>query len=307
MNYCKQILDKIPEIIDFDHITVKNKISKSFKLVNTSSKNIYFKINHKEESFNIHPKEGILQRNSKIEVVISILPEKAEVLISNCKIILDENSSKIVKISYISKYPNLKISRNNFDFGNVLINKQKEMEIILRNTEKVDATFQIKKLNKDFYGNHQNFHLNNVIGFVPQNCSFLIKVKFVPSNPDTFFYESYVILVEGGREIVFNCYGRCTSLSCSISSKIVNFESIEVGLTATKIIRVFNHSEADTYFQFYNYNDGVYEFLPKQGSIKPNSNERVLINFKPRDIMSYSDRIFCIFKDHLIIVSFILY
>ena len=90
---------------------------------------------------------------------------------------------------------------------------------------------------------------------------------------------AFKIKVNGGNEIIFNCYGKCLSLNTSISSRQVNFESIELGKTNSKVIRVFNDSDTDTLFQFYYSNEGIFSFEPKQGIIKSRSNERISVKF----------------------------
>ena len=298
----KQILDKVPDIIDFNFITAKNIAQKSFILENPTNKNIYFKIQHKEDNiFSVSPFEGILHKNQNVEIKISVIPQEAEVLVSNIKLNLDETATKIIKISFISKYPYLKISRNNLDFGNVLIGKSKEMELILKNTEKVPLKFVINRLS------HSNkvFHLKTSSGEIPENCSYLLKITYIPQHPDIFSYETFNIKVNGGNEIKFNCYGKCNLISSSISSRQVNFESVEQGRSAGKVIRVFNESEVETSFQFFYSNEGIFSFVPKQGIIKSRSNERISVYFNPRENMSYYDRAFCLFKNHIIVVSFL--
>jgi hypothetical protein len=302
MNIVKQILDKIPDVIDFNFITAKNPATKSFLLDNPSSKDIYYKFHYKQ-GFQISPIEGILGKHGKQEVVIKVLPQEAEVLISNVKIILDETASKIIKISFISKYPHIKINRSNIDFGNVLIGKSKEMDLIIKNLEKVSANFTIERETNTYIKSQNCFHLKVNSGEIPENCSFLVKILYTPTNPDVFSYESFKIKVSGGNEIIFNCYGKCLSLNTSISSKQVNFESIELGKTNSKVIRVFNDSDTDTFFQFYYSNEGIFSFEPKQGVIKLRSNERISVKFSPRENMTYYDRAFCLFKNHLLVVS----
>ena len=301
-NIIKKILDEIPDVLDFNFITAKNKSTKTFIMDNPSEKNIYFKIQAKEELL-INPREGILAKKSKLEVKIEITPNEAEVLISNCKIILDEIASKIIKLSFISKFPHLKVNKTNIDFGNVLISKTKEMELILKNTEKVPAKFTIQRESRTYIKSQNTFALKSTSGEIPENCSFLLKIRYSPINPETLSYESFIIKVHGGNEIVFNCFGKCLSLNSSISSRQVNFESIELGKNTSKVIRVFNDSEVETFFQFYYSNEGIFSFVPKQGVIKPRSNERITVSYFPRENISYYDKAFCLFKNHLLVVS----
>jgi hypothetical protein len=103
---------------------------------NPSNRNIHFKVKALD-IFNVNIREGTIGRNSKVELRLKLTPDSAKVLISNMMIVFDDSHSKIVKLSAIGKYPNLRINKNVLDFGHVLIGNSKEMELIIQNTEKV--------------------------------------------------------------------------------------------------------------------------------------------------------------------------
>jgi hypothetical protein len=136
MDLYDHIVAKIADTLDFGFVSVQNTFEKSVIIENPSTKNIHFKIKALE-IFNVNVKEGTIPRNSRFELKIKITPESAKVVISNMMIVLDDSHSKIIKISAIGKYPNLRISKNALDFGHVLIGNSKEMELVIQNTEKV--------------------------------------------------------------------------------------------------------------------------------------------------------------------------
>ena len=174
---------------------------------------------------------------------------------------------------------------------------------IIKNSEKVPLKFFIHRETRTYIKSQNVFHIKTVSGDIPENCSYLLKIKYIPINPDIFSYESFIIKVQGGNEVLINCYGKCTSLNTGISSRQVNFESVELGKSTSKVIRVYNDSDVDTYFQFFYSNEGIFGFEPKQGIIKNRSNERISVFFTPRENISYYDKAFCLFKNHLLIVS----
>ena len=251
MKTYESILSGIEEVLDFNFITAKNKAEKIIYLNNINgNKDILFKIINNKE-FQVTPSEGILHKNSIVEISITVFPNQAEVQIANLKIILDKTVSKVVKMSFISKYPQIKLNRANLDFGNILINQTKELDLIIKNQEKVPAKFEIDRISPEFIPHQNSFHLKETKGEIPPNCSFLLKIKFVPKHPEVFSYESFQVRINGGTSEIFNCFGRCKGLIASLSSKHVNFESVELGVKTSKVIKVYNHSEIDSEFQFY--------------------------------------------------------
>lgn len=136
MDLYDHIINSIVDSLDFGFVSVQNTFEKSLFIENPSMKTIRFKVKSLE-IFKVHIKEGDIPKNSKFELKIKLTPDSAKVLLSNLMIVLDDNYFKIIKLSAVSKYPNLRINKNILDFGHVLINKSMEIELIIQNTEKV--------------------------------------------------------------------------------------------------------------------------------------------------------------------------
>ena len=147
---CPYILSSIPDTIDFDFISIKTQTMKSIFLNNTSNQNILFNIEN-AESFTFEPSGGILPRKKKLEIKIKINPNLARVLVSNARIVLENKYHKIIKLSYVAKYPFLHINKQNLEFGSVQIGKSLEKELILSNLESVPAQFTIEHKSSIYY------------------------------------------------------------------------------------------------------------------------------------------------------------
>ena len=136
MDLYDNIIANIPDTLDFGFVSVQNTFEKSLFIENPSTKNVRFKIKSLD-IFRVNVREGEIQKNSKYEIKIKLTPESAKVVLSNMMIVLDENYYKVIKLSAVGKYPNLRINKNFLDYGHVLIGNSKEMELIIQNTEKV--------------------------------------------------------------------------------------------------------------------------------------------------------------------------
>ena len=296
-----KILEKIPDTIDFGFISVQNLTTRSIFLENPSDQSIIFKIDS-ENVYLFEPNQGVIMKKHKIEIKIKIVPETASVLIASAMIILDEKTQKIIKLSSIAKYPYLKINRNSLDFGNILIGKSKEMELILTNSEKVPAKFSISKKSIPYGRITEYFYLSTKEGFIPAENSFLIKIKFVTHHPGQFSYETFEVITNGGNISRFSCFGNCLALITHISCKNVNFHSIELTSSMSKFIRLYNESDEQTTFQFYHNNDGPFKITETEGVIGPKTNIRVNVIFKPNDTITYYERVFCLIRNHNVLV-----
>lgn len=136
MDLYDYIIGSIVDSLDFGFVSVQNTFEKSLFIENPSTKTVRFKIKALEY-FKVHVKEGEIPKYSKFELKIKLTPESAKVILSNLMIVFDDNYYKIIKLSAVGKYPNLRINKNFLDFGHVLIGNSKEIELIIQNTEKV--------------------------------------------------------------------------------------------------------------------------------------------------------------------------
>jgi len=300
-----KILEKVPKEIDFGFIAVKNESTKIITIENPNKFQIPFTINS-SDIFKFEPNMGNLPKLGKTEVKINFCPQSAVVSIANAQLVLGKDTNrkaKVIKLSAISKYPYLKIHKNILDYGNVLIGKTKELELIINNPEKVPAKFIVDK--KKFVNAKiiEQFYVSDLSGVVPPNSSFLLKVKYVTSYPNYFSYETFDIITKGGNVNRFNCIAHSQALNTNISEKFLNFYSVDLNSSKTKMIRLFNESDEQTFFQFFYSNDHVFLFDQLQGVIPAKSNVRITITFNPKETISYYDRIFCLIKNHFLFVS----
>jgi hypothetical protein len=103
--YYKEILNSIPENIDFNFIPVKVVSSKQIILTNSSNTSIYFKITN-AEGYIFRPNEGIIMRKKPITIEVLIEPIsliKEEILKSFLRFSLAEEGN-------ISKHFKYKLS-----------------------------------------------------------------------------------------------------------------------------------------------------------------------------------------------------
>ena len=300
--FYKEILNSIPDSIDFNFIPVKSISTKQITLTNNSEISIYFKITN-AEGYIFKPNEGILPKNKSLNIIISIEPNSASVIVANAQICLDKKISKIFKLSCVSKYPYLTTNKKHFDLGIIEYGKNSYGEIILINNEPVSAKFSIIRTSEQPGKHPKIFKLSYNKGEVPPMNSFLIKINFIPFFPKSTSYETYELRTFGGNVVKFSLAGGCLPLKIYINAKYINFNTVELGNSMTKLIRIYNDSDLETDYQIFHTNGCSVFFIKEneiQGTIRPHTNLRVNVTFKPNETTLFYERIFVISKNHCV-------
>ena len=300
--FYKAILNSIPESIDFNFIPAKQVSYKSITLVNTSEVSIYFKISN-AEGYIFKPNEGILSKNKPMIIEILIEPNNASVLVANAQITLDKKISKIFKLSCVSKYPYLTINRSHLNLGVIEYGKSSYGEIIISNGEMVPGKFNIIQTSTQPGKHPKIFKLSVMKGEIPPQNSFLVKINFTPFFPRSTSYETYEIRTLGGNVLKFSLTGGCTPLKIFLNCKHINYNTVELGNSMTKLIRIYNESDMETEYQIMHTNGSSVFHIKEgdiQGTIRPHTNLKVNITFKPNQTTLFYERIYIISKNHAV-------
>ena len=296
---CPNILLSVPDTIDFDFITIKTQTTKSFFLNNTSDLNILFNIEN-AESFIFEPSGGILQRKKKQEIKVKINPDLARVLVSNARIVLENKYHKIIKLSYIAKYPFLHINKQHIEFGSVQIGKSLEKELILSNWESVPAQFTIEHKSTQPGKQPSIFFISDLSGNIPPKSNFLVKILYKPIFPSMSSHEIFCISTNGGNKLTFECKGTCRPLKTWVGTKCINFKTVPLGGQSKRLFRIYNDSDLPTEFQIYHDNSGAFTFDITEGIVPAKTNIRINATFRPYETIIYYQRIFCFIKNHMV-------
>ena len=300
--YYNEILNSVPESIDFNFIPAKQVSSKILTLSNSYEISIYFKISN-AEGYIFKPNEGIISKNKPITIEVSIEPITASVIVANAQISLDKRINKIFKLSCVSKYPYLTLNRNHFDLGIIEYGKSSFGEIIINNSEPVTGKFTIIQTSAQPGKHPKIFKLSTLKGEVPPQNSFLVKINFTPFFPKSTSYETYELRTTGGNVVKFSLTGGCTPLKIFLNAKHINFNTIELGSSVTKLIRIYNESDLETDYQILHTNGSSVFFIKEneiQGTIRPHTNLRVNVTFKPNQTSLFYERVYILARNHAV-------
>jgi len=243
-----------------------------------------------------------LTPNQKLDITISYTANEAKTVIEAARVNINDEW-KTIKVTAIGKYPYVGLSTHRLDFGELLTGLTSTRDIVLKNPSLVPTEFEIEKVNEES-DVLPAFSLDCYKNTIPPNSSFLMKVKYEPTVVGQFSCTHFKVLVKGGNTEEFSCFGQALGVEVSLSAKSIQFGEVTLGKTTNRVLYVHNASSQDATFQFINDKKNVFSFSKREGTIKPNSDFRIVITFCPTETINFYERVFCIVQNHLILVFF---
>lgn len=210
-----------------------------------------------------------------------------------------EEGSKVLKMSAIGKYPFVTINHEKFDFESLLVGKQAQKDVILKNNSLVPAEFNVERVNDD--GKDIAFSIDNYHGVIPPGSSFKIIVKFIPSVVGQTSCTQYRVKVVGGNDLNFSCVGQADGFNVSLNVKSIHFGEVQIGNNTNRLLNICNDSELPTTFQFFTDDKNVFSFSKIEGTVNAKSQTRIIITFTPQATTNYYERVFCVVRNHSVL------
>ena len=95
--------------------------------------------------------------------------------------------------------------------------------------------------------------------------------------------------------------GEALGMDVCLSTKSIHFGEVQLQSTTNRLLNICNNSSEPTSFQFYTDKANIFSFSKTEGTIKPHSQARIIIEFFPQHTVNYYERIFCIVCNHQIL------
>ena len=67
------------------------------------------------------------------------------------------------------------------------------------------------------------------------------------------------------------------------------------------MLTVYNNSELDTEFEFFTDPNNIFSFNEIKGTIQRNTYKKIVIEMRPRNTISYYERVYCLVRNHLLL------
>ena len=95
--------------------------------------------------------------------------------------------------------------------------------------------------------------------------------------------------------------GEAMGTEVALSSKSIHFGEVQLEATTNRLLNICNNSDQPTSFQFFTDKSNIFSLSKTEGTIKPNSAARIIIEFSPQKTTNYYERIFCLVRNHYIL------
>ncbi|KAH7277421.1 hypothetical protein KP509_39G050100 [Ceratopteris richardii] len=131
------------------------------------------------------------------------------------------------------------------------------------------------------------------------------QVLYSPHSAGSFSSGQIIITSSSQYGASLTCTGYALQPSVSISAS-VDFGSSPLGSSISSSLLLCNMSKIHACFQFIPTSATIFGVHPEKGVIRPQSNRRIYIRFKPQEARNYYRRVFCIVQDqHLLFCDLI--
>ena len=292
---------QIPEIVDFGYGAVNELMQKDFTFTNDGEVAVDFawKVN---PPFTFEPTTGHLEPGESARVHCEFTPVDATVNVCNavCSVqpahdFHDGMKPLGTRVNAVGKYPFVRLSDKDLDFGEVLVGKTVEMSVKLLNQSVVPVTYACERVEAE----HDHvFRVGARGGTLDREAHDVIRVQYTPAMPGTFTTESFRFTTPGGRsDTVLRLSGTAVGPSVSLSSTTLNFGSVVSGNSARRTFDVMNQSDVPCHWQIDSEKLGTFALDRDRGIIKPKESQRVLVTFNPTEAANYHRRLTVVFRD----------
>ena len=325
-----KLIVNAPFGLDLGFCPTHQTTKKVFKLTNGGEIDAPFKWDQ-PKGFKLEPSSGIIPAGEKMDILVSVVPTDASVLVAQavCTIggpgvhAVIEKPILTTKLSAIGKYAYISLSESEINFGEVLTGTHPDAtkkEIVLRNTSVVPAEYAMVRHETD---QDPFFDLSPNIGVIPPRSEQIITVRYHALGTGSYNLDRFTFMTPGDCRTSVVLSG--TTMPCKVTlakeaaltsgtvgpdgsiafaeaapGNSLNFRDVELGKGETRILQLKNSSQRDVHFSILTGADGMFKVQPMRGVIKAEGPPfSVVVSFSPSAPINYYKRIWVLLSDAL--------
>ena len=291
---------------DFGPSPIKVKSSHGFVIKNTMNCPIVFnwevplgdgKI---PAPFSVVPAKGKLKPKEETQLILTFHPVEASVFVAAavCRTSVS-NKPTVLKVSGIGKYPYVRASHSQLEFGEVYVGKRIDRKITLKNASLVPATFKIAPKNKYTTSAVDPFSFKPSAGVIKPESETIVSVHYSPTSCGLYTLNDYIISTVGGASINLTTAGLSVGPTLSLSSKHVHFGERDLdfkgklSFNGEKVITVRNKSPHECTYQIIDIEKGcAFRMSPTFGTVQPQRTVNLAFSFHPTSPNNYYKRVY---------------
>ena len=300
---------KMPPAVDFGYGAVNELMQKDFTFVNDGDVAVSYKW-AVDLPFVFTPNEGSLEPGETGHVHAEFTPADATVNVVNAICALTDQSGHALptesyncSVTAVGKYPYVRFSEPEIDFGEVMVGRSVEQTVKLMNQSPVGASYEVAR------GETEHDHVFKCTGkgsqggYLKQKSHEEFKVQFTPSMPGTFSSESFKAYTPGGNVATVKITGTAIGPSVTLSQSTFQFGSVVAGKSVRRVLDIENHSDLPVHWQIDSECLGTFALGADRGVLEPKfqgipGKAQVVVTFAPIEPANYHKRIIVALRDH---------
>ena len=300
---------KMPPAVDFGYGAVNELMQKDFTFVNDGDVAVSYKW-AVDLPFVFTPGEGTLEPGETGHVHAEFTPADATVNVVNAICALTDQSGHALptesyncSVTAVGKYPYVRFSEPEIDFGEVMVGRSVEQTVKLMNQSPVGASYEVAR------GETEHDHVFKCTGkgsqggYLKQKSHEEFKVQFTPSMPGTFSSESFKAYTPGGNVATVKITGTAIGPSVTLSQSTFQFGSVVAGKSVRRVLDIENHSDLPVHWQIDSECLGMFALGADRGVLEPKfqgipGKAQVVVTFAPIEPANYHKRIIVALRDH---------
>ena len=300
---------KMPPAVDFGYGAVNELMQKDFTFVNDGDVAVSYKW-AVDLPFVFTPGEGSLEPGETGHVHAEFTPADATVNVVNAICALTDQSGHALptesyncSVTAVGKYPYVRFSEPEIDFGEVMVGRSVEQTVKLMNQSPVGASYEVAR------GETEHDHVFKCTGkgsqggYLKQKSHEEFKVQFTPSMPGTFSSESFKAYTPGGNVATVKITGTAIGPSVTLSQSTFQFGSVVAGKSVRRVLDIENHSDLPVHWQIDSECLGTFGLGADRGVLEPKfqgipGKAQVVVTFAPIEPANYHKRIIVALRDH---------
>ena len=300
---------KMPPAVDFGYGAVNELMQKDFTFVNDGDVAVSYKW-AVDLPFVLTPGEGTLEPGETGHVHAEFTPADATVNVVNAICALTDQSGHALptesyncSVTAVGKYPYVRFSEPEIDFGEVMVGRTVEQTVKLMNQSPVGASYEVAR------GETEHDHVFKCTGkgsqggYLKQKSHEEFKVQFTPSMPGTFSSESFKAYTPGGNVATVKITGTAIGPSVTLSQSTFQFGSVVAGKSVRRVLDIENHSDLPVHWQIDSECLGTFALGADRGVLEPKfqgipGKAQVVVTFAPIEPANYHKRIIVALRDH---------
>ncbi|XP_018410429.1 PREDICTED: coiled-coil domain-containing protein 108 [Nanorana parkeri] len=297
-----------PEELTLPMCAVFNSSEAMFILQSTCDLQMQFRWDV-PEPFLIIPQSGELDPRCQICTKVLFQPQIALVhsVVATCHFGLNEEYTRSIQLTAISKYPHLLVSVPGetcedtlevgpvLQFGSVGVDMVSEKNIEICNPSVVDAAFHIEQEKRP---GQVDCHFSCGVsgGIVPAQGKLRVPLKFSPRTVGIESVDYFQVIPAGNiTKSVVKVSGICKGPNVSLHTSVLNFGLVNLGEEILRTLEMTNSSDVPALFQFdINTSESVFSFDRTYGTLGPGETRSVKITFSPIHPIPHNRRVTCL-------------